>query len=309
MIAPTHGSLRSLLRWVAQRAVFPVVERGWELIFLLAGVLLRPSARLVSPPGHRGVMVVAPHPDDETLACGGTIARHLEAGDDVCVLIVTDGGSSRAGGIARDEMRRLRAIEAHCAMQALGEVDLVQLGLPEGRWSPGDLRPFLETLLQRTQPALIYAPSCVDFHPEHIKVARTLAHSLRSLAGTLRPTVRLYELQVPLTPILANVAVEIGSKAVARKRAALAEYRTQRASFGWVPRHSTYLRRLYRSRWPVEVFWELGAEDYCKVMDHCPHRSKYRSIRPRPFGDGLAWLLGLGERRRLKKLVRRGAAR
>ena len=41
------------------------------------------------------VLVVAAHPDDEVLGCGGTIARHADAGDQVQVLIVVEGATSR----------------------------------------------------------------------------------------------------------------------------------------------------------------------------------------------------------------------
>ena len=43
------------------------------------------------------VLVIAAHPDDETLGCGGTVARHVEAGDRVKVIFVSDGVSSREG--------------------------------------------------------------------------------------------------------------------------------------------------------------------------------------------------------------------
>ena len=41
------------------------------------------------------VLVVAAHPDDEVLGCGGNIARHADAGDQVQVLIVAEGATSR----------------------------------------------------------------------------------------------------------------------------------------------------------------------------------------------------------------------
>ncbi len=308
MIAAIAASARPVLRRLARRTIFPAVERGWELGFTLAGMLLRPAARHHVPTGSDRVLVVAPHPDDETLACGGTIARHAEAGDRVCVLVVTDGGGSRAGGVGRDEMRRLRAMEAERAIRALGQVQLVQLGLSEGEWTANDLRRPLEDLLRHERPTLVYAPSCVDFHPEHLEVARVLARTLRSLEEMARPMVRVYELQVPLTPALANVAVEVGGAAAARKAQAISEYKTQQGTLGGAARHSRYLRRLYRSRAPVEVFWELDAGSYRRLMEVCGPVSGYRGIRPRPFGDGLAWLVGLRERRQLKKLVRGRAA-
>lgn len=308
MIAAIYKSLRLVLRWLAHGAVFPLVERSWELGFTLTGVLLRPSVRHIAPGASGRVLVIAPHPDDETLGCGGTIARHVAAGDRVCVLVVTDGGNSRAGGIRRDEMRRLRAMEAVQALGALGQVELLQLGLPEGSWSPGDLQERLEDLLQREQPAVVYAPSCVDFHPEHLKVARVLARTLRALRNVTHPNIRIYELQVPLTPVLANVAVEVRGWAAEKKATALWHYKTQQGSFGWVHRHGTYLRRLYRTSEPVEVYWELASESYCKLMEvSVGSGGKYRSIRLRPFGDGLAWLVGLRERRQLKRVVRDGA--
>ncbi|HEX8598110.1 MAG TPA: PIG-L family deacetylase [Chloroflexia bacterium] len=307
MIAPVYKSLRLVLRWLARRVVFPLVERAWVAGFTLAGVLLRPSVRRIVPGGSERVLVIAPHPDDETLGCGGTIARHAGAGDRVCVLVVTDGGSSRAGGIGRDEMRRLREMEARRAVAALGRIELLQLGLPEGSWSPGDLQERLEDLLQRERPTIIYAPSGGDFHPEHVKVAQVLARTLHALRYVTHPKIRIYELQVPLTPVLADVAVEVGSWAAEKKARALAQYETQQGSFGWVPRHAKYLRSLYRTTEPVEVFWELASESYSRLMRFSVESGKYRSIRLRPFGDGLAWLVGLNERRRLKRLVQERA--
>ena len=41
------------------------------------------------------VLVIAAHPDDEVLGCGGTIARYADSGDDVQILIVSEGSTSR----------------------------------------------------------------------------------------------------------------------------------------------------------------------------------------------------------------------
>ena len=58
--------------------------------------LLRRRRQPWQPVGGQRVLVVAPHPDDEALGCGGTIMRHIASGDSVAVLIVTDGRRSRA---------------------------------------------------------------------------------------------------------------------------------------------------------------------------------------------------------------------
>jgi LmbE family N-acetylglucosaminyl deacetylase len=249
------------------------------------------------------VLVIAAHPDDETLGCGGTIALHSRAGDQVCVLIVTDGGSSRAGGLGREEMRRLRHDEAASAMSALTPVELIRLGLPEGGWLPEELHAPLSALIERLRPTLIYTTSCVDFHPEHLKVARVVAQALDALPGQAATLVRIYELQVPLTPVLANVAVEIGDAEEAKGRA-LAEYGTQAGSFGWVPRHARYLRKLYGRRSTIEVFWEISPVEYRRLMIRFEGvKPRFRSIRLRPFSDGLAWLVGLRARTSLKRIA------
>jgi LmbE family N-acetylglucosaminyl deacetylase len=260
------------------------------------------------PGGSERVLVIAPHPDDETLGCGGAIALHFDAGDAVCVLVVTDGGSSRAGGLSREEIRPLRRAEAGAAVSRLLNLDdpgrhLQLLDLPEGNWAGEQLEAPLRNLLESFRPSLVYTTSCIDFHPQHLKVAESVANALGALSGHTCRAIRIYELQVPLTPALANVMVDITS-ASARKYAALREYQTQIGSFRWVPRAARYLRGLYRQGGTIEVFWELEPRQFCRLMsDYKEMRPRFCSIRIRPFSDGLAWLVGLRSRLALKRLA------
>jgi LmbE family N-acetylglucosaminyl deacetylase len=72
-------------------------------------------------------LLLAPHPDDETLGCGGLIAESCALGRELHVLIVTDGTGSHAGSRAWPA-ERLRALREREALQAVGE-----LGLPADR--------------------------------------------------------------------------------------------------------------------------------------------------------------------------------
>ncbi|HLL52387.1 MAG TPA: PIG-L family deacetylase, partial [Myxococcaceae bacterium] len=83
---------------------------------------------------RRGAMVFAPHPDDETLGCGGTILRKRRAGAEVRIAFLTDGAASHAHLVPREALRALREREALEAAGALGvEASRVcWLGFPDG---------------------------------------------------------------------------------------------------------------------------------------------------------------------------------
>lgn len=247
-------------------------------------------------------MVVAPHPDDETLGAGGTSALHVAAGDDVTFVVVTDGGASRAGGLPRDEMVRRRKQELEAAAAVLGVRQLVWLGLREGGWAEADAEQALRPLLADAE--VVYAPSCVDYHPEHVAVAR--------LAGRLvRPDqlVRVYEVGVPLTPVLVDRVADIRAVAALKARA-LTGFQTQRLTLAAASRLARYRARLYRLE-AVEVFWELRGDAYASVMargDWRGGRCPFRSIRGRPFTDPLASLAGLRARLELRRAASAGAS-
>ncbi len=75
------------------------------------------------------VLVVAAHPDDELLGLGATVARHVEAGDEVTAVIVSEGATSR---YAEGADRALRDA-AHAAAAVLGVRDLRFLGMEDQR--------------------------------------------------------------------------------------------------------------------------------------------------------------------------------
>ena len=87
---------------------------------------------------QRTVLAVFAHPDDESLACGGTLARLADLGARVVVMIASHGERGAQTGPARDEALGLaRAIEMRAAATALGVSDLVIWDHPDGdlRWS------------------------------------------------------------------------------------------------------------------------------------------------------------------------------
>lgn len=139
---------------------------------------------------RRSCLVLAPHPDDETLACGATMARKLEAGSEVYVVVMTDGATwppDRPPAVNA----AVRAAELHRAMAVIGlpEAAVVHHGLPDAN-SDADRESVSEAVsdaVRRFGPDEVYSASMSDGHPDHAALGRA---ARRVLAGT---SVRLFE--------------------------------------------------------------------------------------------------------------------
>jgi len=125
----------------------------------------------------RAVLVIAPHPDDETLGMGGTIARLAAAGSVPHVAFVTDGRASHPGHptLGPEDIAALRRREAEGALAALGVgADRVAyLGGPDGRLdrlAPDEgkrLADELRLAFRRVRPDLVFLPTRADGSSEH----------------------------------------------------------------------------------------------------------------------------------------------
>lgn len=119
------------------------------------------------------VLIVAPHPDDETLGCGGAIAGLRSRNDSVQVLVVSDGTLShpRSRKFPAPILRQLREQETLDALQILGveSAAVTFLRLPDG--SIEDYRSAtinrVMNYLQATTPTTIFLPWRCDPHPDH----------------------------------------------------------------------------------------------------------------------------------------------
>jgi len=281
-------------------------EGAWSLVFGALGRVVRPSVAWWSSTGGRRALVVAPHPDDEVAGCGGTILLHRRSGDDVAIVFVTDGRQSRALGLGPEEMARRRRLEAHASARALELAHVEWLGFPEGGWDDAELQRALRTVLEDMAPDVLYAPSRIDFHPEHYRVARCVAATLSGLRAPAR-VVRVCQLQVPLTPVLVNLVASTGAVMEA-STAAMWQYETQIGSLLRCLRMKRYAARFYGLPRQAEEFWELTPEQYCLLHREPPARALVRTFRgTRAFAltDPLAYLRGRAERRRLAQAVNR----
>jgi LmbE family N-acetylglucosaminyl deacetylase len=124
------------------------------------------------------VLVVAPHPDDETIGCGGTIRLHVLSGDRVDVVFLTS-GELGVPDREPDDARAVREAEAERAAGILGVTDLTFLRHPDWFVNEVDTTIIeqLRSVVDRTSPGLVYFPHENEWHPDH------------AAAGTLAPKV------------------------------------------------------------------------------------------------------------------------
>lgn len=173
------------------------------------------------------VLVLAPHPDDETFGAGGSIALHKQSGDEVMVVFMTDGGAGIPGK-SRSEAVNIRQTEAKAALKFLGVScsDLVFFETADRcLYSDSSAVSKLEALFKRFRPTLIYAPSPMEFHPDHKATAQHLFFALQN--SGYKGRVALYEVNRPFNP---NCLVDITS-VLKKKEKAAGEYASQQALY------------------------------------------------------------------------------
>lgn len=139
---------------------------------LLQSVMARTARPLGKDELRRSAMVFAPHPDDETLGCGGTILQKRRAGAAVRIVFMTDGAASHPHLCSRAEMRATRQREALEAADVLGVEPsrLSWLDFPDGElgvWREEAISR-VSRLLQLHRPEQIFLPYARREHVDHV---------------------------------------------------------------------------------------------------------------------------------------------
>ena len=124
------------------------------------------------------VLVIAPHPDDETLCCAGTIMNFIERGDKVKIIIVTDGryGTYSENLYGTEELVRIRKEEATKVFEILGVKDYDFLGFEDSKVSQKskEVEEKLSSIIKEYKPDVVFAPSPCDLHPDHSEIGKII---------------------------------------------------------------------------------------------------------------------------------------
>lgn len=147
-------------------------------------MLLRRSARpwtvaeLSAP-----ALIVAPHPDDETLGCGGVIAKKRQAGADVTIVFMTNGAKSHLKWMGEEELGEMRREEAAAAARVLGVKDnhVVCLDYEDGglRKYRNEASERLVELLRYTQAGQVFTPYRGDVTDDHVVTHSIVEQAVR----------------------------------------------------------------------------------------------------------------------------------
>jgi len=189
------------------------------------------------------LLVLAPHPDDEIIGCGGVIAHHLRDGRRVRVVIATDGAAADPSNHDADAYRIRREAESSAGLAALGRgVELHFLRFRDRELdAAGDaLGAKIREHLEAFRPDLVLVPSPIEIHPDHLALSRAFCDLLQrdaSLFADLAVArIAFYEVTQPVRP---NALVDITDVAE-KKFAAIAAHKSQLA----VRNYAEYTRGL-----------------------------------------------------------------
>jgi LmbE family N-acetylglucosaminyl deacetylase len=138
----------------------------------------------------RTVAVVAAHPDDEVLGCGGVIARHARDGDSVHVLIIAEGATSRGETRSRDAHQAALSDLAKAAMAAnkiLGAASVDLLQFPDNRLDSVDVLDVVksvELFFGKKEPEIVYTHFSGDLNRDHQIVSESVQVACRPIPGS-----------------------------------------------------------------------------------------------------------------------------
>jgi LmbE family N-acetylglucosaminyl deacetylase len=243
--------------------------QAWQGDAALAAVAPADASELV-PPGAR-LVIVAPHPDDEILACGGLLQLLAADAQPALLVAVTDGEASHPGSSAWPAAR-LRAERPHETLAALDCLGIARPALLRCGIADGGVSAREAGLAQ--QLAEVLGPHDVvvttwryDGHPDHEATARACA------AASARCGARLLEVPVwgwhwstpadAAMPLAQARKLPLPEAVLARKRAAMACFKSQvlpdasRAAEAVVPAHA-----LDRILMPFELYFHEPARAF-----------------------------------------------
>ncbi|MFZ5351511.1 MAG: PIG-L deacetylase family protein [Bacillota bacterium] len=243
---------------------------------------------LVKPKGQK-VLIIAPHPDDEILGCGGTLCKHIDENDFVSVLYLTNG--EKGGNNDQNIISEQRYNEAIEVLKECGVAKYFFFGLKDQAIDINSvIINRLADIIAENFIDLIYLPHLGDSHVDHFSANILLANALNKITYN-DISVLGYEIWSPAeTNLIINISNEIE-----RKNKLLKKYKSQLENFDFwtlskslseyrahscIKTNASYIKAIIKENkmrekkgltnvfpWShVEAFHALSKEEYCSYI-------------------------------------------
>ncbi len=194
------------------------------------------------------ILVVAPHPDDDLIGCGGSIAKHLNINNKIFVVYVTNGDAFNSD-YSQAEFTKLRIKETRDAAQVMDLKTENLFFLGETVWdiNPNKTRLKILALIRNLKPDICYIPHSQDEHADHKLVHCIGMEAIQMAPGpwfkTSKeenswevPTILAYEVWTPLKNFnyVENITefTEKKSMSLRRHKSQIAEVKYDEATIG-----------------------------------------------------------------------------
>lgn len=163
-------------------------EADWQRLGELEALPLITHEALVAP--HQHAVIVAPHPDDETLGFAGLMLKLAAAGHTMHLIAVTDGTASHAGSTrwSAERLAKQRPLESLEALRRLGceqQTTVERLGLPDTLVAQHEAALFEHLAAQLTPDHVVLTIWRGDGHPDHEATGRACARACEATGARL----------------------------------------------------------------------------------------------------------------------------
>lgn len=228
-----------------------------------------PLPRLLTLPQNINVLMIAPHPDDETLGCGGTLALLRQQGCHVKVAIITDGSQGDPLGYSAEEVVSRRQRESITALNILGIQDVICLHAPDSHYQYTEtIATQLTALLENYQADWILLPSVLDYHRDHVAISLSLLELWQQHGCEAQ--VFCYETwgPIPATWVVDITAVfPLKQQSISCYQLPMKYCDYTSACVGMAQYRGLYISEQYRGRY-AEALLEMEAHNWPALLTH-----------------------------------------
>lgn len=213
------------------------------------------------------LVIVAPHPDDDVLGCGGTMAKAINSGAKVFVVYITNGIHGTPDGKLDRKLAKIRRVEAVKALAAIGPVSTKFFNYNDGNFACSkQASTKIAQLINPLENVHIFTPWFFDEQPDHKEVTKTVSLALRQISSSKIKRIWQYEIW---TAIVANRILPI-SDVLDNKLNAISAHKSQLKARDYsqaILGLNNYRGHIGNINGPAETFFVSTKKEFFKLFN------------------------------------------